>query len=199
MTGIDKITERILSDARAEVSKIEAEAKARCTEISSAGEAAAQDEYGRLFKKGVDDAEKRKERLGSVAQLEARKQMLGIKQQMISEAFELAVKNMLAMDDGKKKEVLAALAARAAHSGAEEVVFPVGTDGAFCDEVVGKANSLLAGSGKNGSLKVSGETREMRGGLILREGNIEINCSLDALVDDVRNDVTGEVAAILFE
>ncbi|MBR6259089.1 MAG: V-type ATP synthase subunit E [Oscillospiraceae bacterium] len=199
MTGIDKIKERILSDAKTEVTKVAEEAAARVSEIKTAGEAAAQEEYGKLFKKGTDDAEKRKERLASVAQLEARKQMLSTKQTLINEAFELAVSKMLGMSDGEKKDFLAKLAARAAGTGKEEVIFPAGTDSAFGQEVVDKANAALAAAGKTGNLKLSGESRDMRGGLILREGNIEVNCSLDALVDDVRNDVTGEVAAILFE
>lgn len=199
MTGIDKIKEHILSDAKTEVTKVAEEAAARVSDIKSAGEAAAQEEYGKLFKKGTDDAEKRKERLASVAQLEARKQMLSTKQDLINEAFELAVSKMLGMADGDKKDFLAKLAARAASTGSEEVIFPAGTDSAFGQEVVEKANAALAAAGKTGALKLSGESRDMRGGLILREGNIEVNCSLDALVDDVRNDVTGEVAAILFE
>ncbi|MBR5381881.1 MAG: V-type ATP synthase subunit E [Oscillospiraceae bacterium] len=199
MTGIEKIKERILADAGTEIAKIKDEAASRCAEITSAGETAAQDEYQKLFRKGTDDAEKRKERLESVAQLEARKETLAAKQNIITEAFELAVGKLLGMPDGEKKDFLAGLAVRAAHSGTEEVIFPNGTDRAFGEEVVAKANALLAAAGKNGALKLSAEQRDMRGGLILREGNIEANCSLDALVDDVRNDVTGEVAAILFE
>ena len=159
MTGIEKITERILADARAEAAEIEREAKARCEEIAAAGDAAAQDEYWKLFKKGTDDAEKRGERLGSVAQL----------------------------------------AARASRTGAEEIILPAGTDKAFGENVTAQANSLLASAGKNGALRLSSETREMRGGLVLRDGSIEVNCSLDAIVDDVRNDLTGKVASTLFE
>ena len=199
MTGIEKITERILADARSKVAEIEAENKAACEQIISAGETAAQDEYWKLFKKGTDDAEKRKERLGSVAQLEAKKQLLAVKQELIAKAFELAIEKIDTMADADKVKFLSEIAARASHSGNEEIIFPAGTDAAFGETVVAKANELLAAAGKNGALKLSGEKREMRGGLVLREGSIEMNCGLDALVDDVRNGLTGAVASTLFD
>ena len=199
MTGIEKIIERILSDARVDVAKIVQEENIRCSEISATGEAAAKSEYWRLFKKGTDDAEIRSERLASVAQLEAKKQVLTVKQELIAAAFERAVQNMINMPEDKNVDFLASLTVRASRTGTEEVVFPTETRGRFGKKVVEKANSMLTASGKRAELKLSEETRGIRGGIILRDGSIEMNCSLDALVDNIKNSITGDVASILFK
>lgn len=199
MNGIEKITARILSDSQGAVEAVKQEAAARCAEIAAAGDAAAQDEYWKLLKKGTEDAEKRGERLESVAQLEAKKQILGAKQQLISEVFELAAEKLIAMPEDENVAFLAALAARASRTGAEDVIFTADTRDKIGAQVVEKANSIISAAGKKAELKLSGESREMRGGLILRDGSIEMNCSLDALIDGVKNDVTGQVAEILFE
>ena len=199
MNGIEKITARILSESQCAVDAVKQEAAARCAEIAAAGDAAAKEEYWKLLKKGTEDAEKRGERLDSVAQLEAKKQILGAKQQLISEVFELAAEKLIAMPEEENVAFLAALAVRASRTGAEEVIFTAETRDKIGAQVVEKANSIISASGKKAELKLSGESREMRGGLILRDGSIEMNCSLDALIDGVKNDVTGQVAEILFE
>jgi V/A-type H+-transporting ATPase subunit E len=199
MTGIEKIKERILSDARGEIARIEQEAKVCSGEIAASGETAAKEEYWKLFKKGTDDAEIRSERLASVAQLEAKKQVLTVKQELIAAAFEYAVQTMLNMPEEKNIDFLASLAVRASRTGKEEVIFPADTREKIGEKVVMKANSMLTTSGKRAELRLSEDTRGIRGGLILRDGSIEMNCSIDALVDNVRNSITGDVASILFK
>jgi vacuolar-type H+-ATPase subunit E/Vma4 len=60
------------------------------------------------------------------------------------------------------------------------------------------ANALLRQAGKTADLTVSPETRHIRGGVIVLSGDIETNCSIDALLAMERNALSGEVAAKLF-
>ena len=53
-------------------------------------------------------------------------------------------------------------------------------------------------SGKNGKLRLSAESGSFDGGLILRKGGIDINCTVKALIDSVRNEVSPAVADVLF-
>ena len=62
------------------------------------------------------------------------------------------------------------------------------------EKVVEKANFILG----NGKLTLAGETREMDGGLILRDGQVEVNCAFETQLRVLREDMTAEVAAILF-
>jgi len=47
-------------------------------------------------------------------------------------------------------------------------------------------------------LTLSGETREMAGGLILRDGQVEVNCAFETQLRVLREEMTAEIAAILF-
>ena len=47
-------------------------------------------------------------------------------------------------------------------------------------------------------LTLSNETREIGGGVILRDGNIEINCAFDTQLKVLRGSMAAEIAAILF-
>ena len=93
--------------------------------------------------------------------------------------------------------VLAALAAEAA-SGGEEMLLSEADAAAVGAEVVEKANAALAAAGKKAQLKLSAETRDIAGGLILRAGDIEVNCSIDALLSLNREALAAQVAGILF-
>ena len=62
-----------------------------------------------------------------------------------------------------------------------------------------KANELLSAEGKLGKLTVSEDTADISGGVIVRFGGIETNCSIDALVRQQRSALATEVAQVLFE
>ena len=47
-------------------------------------------------------------------------------------------------------------------------------------------------------LTLADETREMEGGLILRDGNVEVNCAFETQLRVLRETMAAEVAAILF-
>jgi len=47
-------------------------------------------------------------------------------------------------------------------------------------------------------LTLSGETREMAGGLILRDGQVEVNCAFETQLRVLREELTAGIAAILF-
>ena len=47
-------------------------------------------------------------------------------------------------------------------------------------------------------MKLSAEERDIAGGLILRHGNVETNCSIDLLMEMCRGELAGKVADVLF-
>ena len=55
--------------------------------------------------------------------------------------------------------------------------------------------TLLSGGAK---LTLSDETGDFKGGLILRRGNIEVNCTAELLVELARGDMSAEIAGLLF-
>ena len=68
--------------------------------------------------------------------------------------------------------------------------------GAILDKVVAGASAILAGTGM---LTLSEQTRPMRGGFILSDGDVEVNCAFETLVRLQRGEISGEVAKVLFD
>jgi len=199
MNGIEKITKRILDDAGLEVSAIKAESDAECGKIKSKYEALADAEYKRLLSEGEKTAEKRYKLLGGVAQLEMKKQMLSLKQELLSEAFALAEKKLAGLPETEYTQFLAALAAKASRNGSEALLMSSADREKIGKAVEAAANMMLATQGRTASLRLSDKTAPIRGGVILEDGRIEINCSIETLVAACRNELAGEVAKILFD
>ena len=199
MTGIEKITGRIEADARAEAAQIAAQAKERCAEIRAEYEKKAEDAYWETLRSGVKDAEDRAERLGRLAGMEAKKSTLGLKQSMVGEAFDRALNKMCDMPLGDYVPAMAKLAAKATSTGSEAVAFSAKDRERCGAEIVAAANLLLQEQGKTGSLTLSEETRPIRAGFVLQQGDVEVNCALETLAELSRADLAGQVAAVLFD
>ena len=78
-------------------------------------------------------------------------------------------------------------------AGDEEIILNA-ADRARIGEALVKA--VNAGGAK---MKLSKETRDLIGGLILRRGSIETNCSVELLVELCRGELSAKLADVLFD
>ena len=199
MKGIDKITSRILADAEAECAAVRKESDERIAAVKAEAEKKAQDEYWRLVREGVKDTEQRVQRMDRTARLEAKKSVLNMKQEAVSRAFDLAREKIAELPERDYVGFLARMAGEAAVTGQEEVVLNARDAAAVGAKAVKAANELLAKRNLPGMLTLSAETREMSGGLVLKQGDIEVNCTVDTLLDLSRGELAAHVAEVLFE
>ncbi len=199
MNGIEKITARIRADAEAECAAIRAESEARCADIRAENERLAQEQYWKLVREGVKDTEQRVQRMGRTARLEAKKSVLTMKQEAVSRAFDRAKAKIAELPEQDYVAFLAREAAEAAVTGQEEVILSKKDRAAVGAKVVKAANEQLSKKGIAGVLTLSDETREMTGGLILKQGDIEVNCTVDTLLELSRGELAARVAEVLFE
>ena len=199
MKGIDKITSRIIADAEAECRDVKRESDERCAAVRAENEKRAQDEYWRLVREGVKDTEQRVQRMDRTARLEAKKSVLNMKQEAVSRAFDLAKDKIAELPERDYVAFLAREAAGAAITGQEEVIFCERDRAAVGAKAVRAANELLAARGMPATLTLADATREMAGGLILKQGDIEVNCTVDTLLDLTRGELAARVAEVLFE
>ena len=199
MKGIDKITSRIIADAEAECRDVKRESDERCAAVRDENEKRAQDEYWRLVREGVKDTEQRVQRMDRTARLEAKKSVLNMKQEAVSRAFDLAKDKIAELPERDYVAFLAREAAEAAITGQEEVIFCERDRKSVGAKAVKAANELLAAKGMPGLLTLSDATRDMAGGLMLKQGDIEVNCTVDTLLDLTRDELAARVADVLFE
>ena len=194
MNGIEKITARIEADAKGEIAEILREGEAKAAQIRASYQTQADLAAKAADAAGKEAAQRQAERLESAAQMEAKQMLLAAKQSCLDEAFEKARQQLLDLPDGQYSDLLAKIAAKASRSGKEEIVLSAKDHKRVGAKVVEKANFIL-GTGK---LTLAEETREIDGGLILRDGKVEVNCAFETQLRVLREDMTAEVAAILF-
>lgn len=199
MNGIEKITGRIISDAQAEIDEVLSKAEAEAASIRARYESQAKREYEELTRRGSAHAQEREENLAGASHLEARKDTLAAKQSMVDRAFTLASKQLSSLPEADYISLLAKLAAKSSFSGKESMILSAQDAKKYGDKVLGEANALLQKQGKTATLTLSSEHRATGGGLLLRDGQIETNCTFETLLRLVRSDISGEVAKALFD
>ncbi|MBO4916104.1 MAG: V-type ATP synthase subunit E [Oscillospiraceae bacterium] len=192
MNGLERITNRIEAEAQNEIDGILNAGKAETKRIVDSWRARIDAENRELADRNEKAAAEREERLKSAAEMDARKTILAAKQKMVDEAYELALDKLCKMPDADKTNLLSELLVRASSTGTEEAVFSE-ADRAVGEKAVAQAN---AASGK--SLTLSKETAPIRGGFILRDRNVEVNCAFETLVRLQKAESAGAVAKILF-
>ena len=195
MDGIEKIIDRISSDAQREIDDVLAAAQAEAEKITAEYQAQAKAEADDILARGQKAAVERGERLASVAQLECRKEVLRAKQEVIDEAFRLAMDKLTQLPQEEYVSLLADLAVQASAKGNEALIFSVADRARVGKAVVVAANQKL---GERGRLTLSQETRPMQGGFILSDGVVEVNCTFETLVRLQRNTLSTQVADVLF-
>jgi len=195
MKGTEKIIAHIMSDAQAQADAILAQAQEKCALIRDDYAKKAADAYGERIRTGVKacaDAASSVERL---ERMEAKKSLLALKQEMISRSFEKAEKMLVSLPEDKYVSLLASLAAKSSSTGDEEIVLNAADRERVGKAVVKAANERL-GSGR---LTLSKDAGDFDGGLILRRGNIEVNCTAELLVELCRGEMSAAIAGVLFD
>ena len=193
MNGVEKITGRILSEAETEAAAIVEEAEKNAAAVRAQWAEKAEKTAAEQLEKGEAEIEQKVQRAARAARLDAKKEVLGLKQEMVSAAYGLALDKILALPREKYAEFLASQAAAAALTGKEEVILNGADRAAVGEAVLASANAKL-----RGELTLSGTTREMSGGLALKQGAVEVNCTLESLIELSRSALDAEVAGILF-
>ena len=227
MNGMEKITARIRQDAEAEIRGILAEAEEKAKAVRARYEAQARAETVKAAEAAEKAALQLVERGEGAARMEAKKVILSTKQGLIDKAFDSARQQLLQLPQAEYVELLARIAVNNSRTGREEVLLNRRDKEAIGDKVVARANQLLAEQAAPQSVKtpkatkagkildkvVTGanailqgtamlslgeETAEISGGLILRQGKVEVNCAFETQLRLLREELTGQVAHILF-
>jgi V/A-type H+-transporting ATPase subunit E len=198
MNGIDKIVERILDkaelDRRSILSKAEAEAK----EILGGLKEMAEAEADNIIELGKEQARKILERSEGASVLESRNMLLAAKQELIDKAFLRAKGLLLQLPDEEYTSLLAKLAAPSLTAGNEEITLGQADLMHHESAVRRKINEIAAQKGLEPGVTISPAAGDFEGGLIIRQGNVETNCTFDAILRMLRDDMAGEIAGILF-
>lgn len=221
VNGLERITDQILSDAKARADVLLETAIAECERITAESAAKAEEIRRRLS----EEAEARATALiaETKAMASARKNelLLSRKSQLVEQVFEGAYKEILSLETGKYAELLGGLLASAIYefcrtdaenrtrygdddedeNAAFEVILNKKDRDTCGETVLTAARRRLTGKVPEDALKalmLSQQTKPMQGGLVVRRGPVEYNCSLEMLFTQLRGELRGEVSRTLF-
>ena len=195
MNGLEKLTGQIDADVQKEIDAALVQARSQAQEIQSWYESQAQIQVEAIRRKGQQDAVFRQERLVDEAKMQARRDILATKQELIGRAFDLALEKLLELPEKEYVALLSDLAVKASSTGKEAIIFSQKDRTRYGKTVVTQANEKLGG----GHLTLSEQTRPIKGGLILQDSQVETNCSFEVLIHLQRNTLSAEVAQLLFK
>ncbi len=195
MKGTEKIIAHIRSDAQAQVDAILAQAEQQCAGIRSDYDKQAAALYAERLRAGVKQTQDRVDSVQRIARMEGRKELLAAKQEMVSRSFEKAREQIVSLPEDRYVAFLAKLAADAAVTGEEEIVLNARDRERLGEKLVCAANERL----ENGRLRLSEDTGDFAGGLILRRGSIAVNCTVELLVELSQGELSAKVAELLFQ
>lgn len=199
MKGTEKIIAHIRADAEAQTAAILSQAEQQCAAIREDFEARARERYAEKLRTGQKACEDRIDSMDRIARMEAKKSLLALKQEMVSKSFELAVEQLVKLPEAEYVALLGKLAAEASVTGGEEIVLNAHDRKAVGEKTVRAANARLAAAGRPAALKLSPAEGSFAGGLLLRRGSIETNCTAELLVELQRGELSSELAGVLFD
>ena len=195
MKGTEKIIAHIRADAKAQVDAILAQAEQQCAGIRGDFDKKAADIYAERVRAGVRETQDQVDGTERIARMEGRKNLLAAKQELVSRSFEKALEQIVSLPEDRYVDFLAKLAVQAAVTGDEEIILNPRDRERIGEKLVKAVNERLP----KGAMKLSGDTRDIAGGLILRRGSVEANCSAELLVELSQSELSAKVAEILFQ
>lgn len=197
MDEINRISNRILDDARAEATRIieEAETQARSLIDDKLKEVEKHNE--RHHKETVEKARDRRRRMLTMARLEMGKEILSAKQQLIDEVLEGANQAIAEKPRDEYRGIISKMLLESS-KGDEEVFFSLGDQDKLDQTLIDEVNNKLKSRGKKGELKLAPERGNFDGGFILRSGRMEINCTFGSIIRMNRDNMESELSRILF-
>ena len=198
MGKAEKLKQKILSDGEAEARKILQEGEAEAGLIRDEAQAEADKAASQYHAKADADAAEHIRRQTSLRELEARKAVLAEKGRLIEEVFDKVLKSLREKDRAGGYGLTRDLLLKEIETGTEEIIVAPDDRKAIDKAFIDGINAEILKAGKKGEITLSDETKDIRGGFILRRGRVELNSSFDTLLTMLRDDVETEVSTILF-
>lgn len=194
MNGLEKIVARMEADTQAACDALAASAAENAAAILRDCQAQADAVTRDSAQRAEAQAAEHLEHLNGSSQLACRQRVLAAKQQLIDEAFARTAQALTALPQAAYVDLLASLAAENG-SGDEELLLSKTDRDAVGAAVMEAANAKKPGA----AFRLSEETRDTGGGLVLRRGRVELNCSFTEKLRQLRQEESSAVAQLLFD
>lgn len=193
---VHPLTARIAQDAKAHADSVLSEARARIVDLQSTSDDTIEKMQRDARRRAQADGDQLEQNMRRLGALEGRKQLLSMKRGLIDESFDLALKRLHAMPTDKLRALFMQQLVRFAQG--DETVYAGAINDDFLDAgFLDEANALLKEAGKTGSLKDGGSRRPGVCGLVLETAGTQSHLTAEAMIDQHRQALEGDVAQIV--
>ena len=183
MTGVEQIKDRILSDADAYAKEHIRTAVGKAEKILEDARTRAEEKKAHILEEAEREAADTGRRMIAFADMEIKKEKLRVKRQVVEKAFEMAIEKLCGMSRDKYVAIMANRAAASAGGEKAEVMLSARDRDLLGEILMARINFVLRNLGKQqAEISLSGYTPDIRGGFILKTGDIEMNFSFEALL-----------------
>ena len=196
MAGLDKMKSQSLSEAKATADEKTAKANAEAEEIISQAKAEAEKRQSSISQKSAAEVANYKERIVSSTDLRHRTKILGAKQELIASVLDKAYETVTNLNDKEYFELILKLLGKYALPQEGEIFFSAADLKRMPTGFEQDAQQSAKANG--GSLKVSRQGKNIENGFVLVYGGIEENCTLRAIFDAKRDELSDKVHRMLF-
>ena len=194
MSGLDRIIEKINADSLASCREITDQAQKRAQDIVSDADERAEQVYAEI----LADAEKKAQSIMTMSEANvsgiARRAELSAKVEAVDAAIEAAYDAMCDMGADAYCAALEKPAVRNAGKGEGELRLSKRDLDRVPSGFADRINAVLT----DGSVKLSGQSADIDNGFILVYGDIEINCTFRALINEQKDIVREKVCGVIF-
>ncbi len=196
MTGLEKIIDKINADSERDCASVIAAAYKKSETLEKEAEAA----RAQMIKSILDDAEQQAkeiaERGESTAHQIKRQTLLKAKIEMVNVVTDKALAEIKSLDDKDYFDILLKLAVGNARAGKGVMYLSDRDLKRLPDDFIGAVLSRLE---PGCELILSAKSADIDGGFILVYGDIDVNCTFDALIEDRRDTLKERICAIIFD
>lgn len=196
MTGLEKMKNQILDEAKALADSKIAKAQQKAEEILDEAKAEAEKSVTGISQKSDKDVVNYKERIASSIDLQKRTKLLAAKQEVIAEVLDKSYDKLKTMGTEEYFAMLLKLAEKYVLP-QEGIIYFSAADLTRMPESFREGVKKLAEE-KGGKLDISGEGRSIENGFVLAYGGIEENCTLKAIFDAKKDEFADKIHHILF-
>lgn len=195
--ALTDITGKILSDARLKAEDIIKEAKIEAEKILKDAKSESSSLKEGILSKVDKECVKRLKSAEISFNMQLKNAILSEKQAILGEVFDNARRSLLDLKAEEYRSLIKKVLFSVIKDADEEIVVSENDRKRLDENFIGVLNRELAGSGKKGNLRISFDGK-IRGGFIVKAKKVQIDCSIDSMLELIRPQLQNELLEILF-
>jgi len=197
MTGLEKILKQIEEDAVSAANKVLAEANKKASEILAEAQAEGEKKCAEIAERSKLEVQSCLSRAESAAKLHEKKLILSTKQEIIGSIIEKAKDTLIKLPEKEYFNIILKMVKKYALAQTGQIHFSTADNKRLPEDLVQSLENCLKDM-DGAVLTLSEDTRNIDGGFVLVYGDVEINCSFNALFASARESLQDKVCEILF-